>query len=396
MNRIKSPHFAALFVVSFAFLSTPASLQSAQQPARASDERDLLFDVHDLIDGNLLRGPGYVIEDQVRLNDYRFVFYLKTNYGRLPVQGVPMLELRIREMHAIATASEWAGDPQAIAGIVQTLADTPRGLAVLVTEPEQSVQRARVGIRRMADRLTDSSDRQAGGPVRRQLAADLGCDPETRNPILDRLLDQVARRRTAGQFATKTGLGLAVPGLGLLALNAEQRDAIRTRTPTELNLSVEQAMVQIGVHRAFARRLRDEPSYTALERLLYWDQLKQLREVPGFELLVERAVDVDTEARALSTIEELRLLNNLRKNHGLTRIDLFEIPLATLRDGRNVLVCAADYVTDTSETRDAVRAYRKNDPNTETLLVISGRVSDAFRATLKANDIEPVERPKMD
>src|SRR5262249_17427112 len=152
-----------------------------------------------------------------------------------------------------------ANDPQAIQGIVRTLSDTPRGLAVLLTEPDQSIRRAGVGFRRMADRVTDRDDRQAGGPVRRQIAAELGCDPETRNPILDRLLDDVARRRAAGQFVTKAGLSAAVPGLGLLALNAEQRDAIRARTPSELNTSIERSMIQVGVHPAFARRFRDEP-----------------------------------------------------------------------------------------------------------------------------------------
>jgi hypothetical protein len=187
-----------------------------------------------------------------------------------------------------------------------------------------------------------------------------------------------------------------VPGLGLLALNAEQKDAIRTRTPTELNLSIEHAMVQAGVHPAFARRFRDEPGYTALERLIYWDQLNRLKSVPGFVSLVERAVDVDNEARALSTIEELRLLNNLHKNYELTHIDLFEVPLGTIRDGRKVLVCAADYVTDSAETRNAVLAYRKYHPDVETLFVISGRLSEAFHKTLQANGIEAVERPKLD
>src|SRR5262245_2340668 len=226
--------------VTFLFQS-PANAQRSDRRSFEADSQQ--FNARDVIDEQLLRGPGYVIEDTVRVHDYRFVFYMKTSYGRLPVLGVPMLELRLREMHAIAAASDLADDPQAVQGIVRTLVDTPRGLGVLLTEPEQSVRRAGVGFRRMADRLTERDDRQAGGPVRRQVAADLGCDPETRNPILDRLLDQVARRRSAGQLVTKVGLGAAVPGLSLLALNAEQRDAIRARTPTELNFSIEHGMI---------------------------------------------------------------------------------------------------------------------------------------------------------
>jgi hypothetical protein len=372
------------------------SAAAQQRSQRQTEDESPVFSVRDLLDERLLRGPGYVMEDQVRVHDYRYVFYLKTNYGRLPVHGIPMLELRLREMYAIAAARDLADQPQAIEGVVQTLANTPRGLASLLTEPDQAVRRAGVGFRRMADRATDDEARQAGGPVRRQLAAELGCDPETRNPILARVLDEVARRNGAGKFVTKTALSMAVPGLGLLAANAEQKESLRTHTPVEINASIEQSMIKLGVHPTFARRFRDEPSYTAMQRLMYWDQLARLRDIPGFESVVERAIEVDGEARALSTLEELRLLGHLAKSQGVERISLFELPVATLHGGKQVIVCAADYVTDTAETRAAVRAYRKQYTDVPTTLLVSGRESDAFRSTLADYDIAVTERPPMD
>jgi hypothetical protein len=129
---------------------------------------------------------------------------------------------------------------------------------------------------------------------------------------------------------------------------------------------------------------------------MYWDQLARLRDIPGFESVVERAIEVDGEARALSTLEELRLLGHLAKSQGVERISLFELPVATLHGGKQVIVCAADYVTDTAETRAAVRAYRKQYTDVPTTLLVSGRVSDAFRSTLADYDIAVTERPPMD
>src|SRR5262245_11632359 len=134
LNRV-TWKLAVLFSTLIANLA--AAPRASNPPAFEDDSP--LFSARELLDDRLLRGPGYAIEDQVRVHDYRFLFYLRTSYGRLPVLGVPMLELRLREMHAIAAARELADDPQAIEGVVQTLANTPRGLGVLLTEPGQSV-----------------------------------------------------------------------------------------------------------------------------------------------------------------------------------------------------------------------------------------------------------------
>src|SRR5690606_22041018 len=66
----------------------------------------------DILPRELLRGPNYEIEPEVALRGYWYDFRLKTEWGVLPARGMGMLEVRIREMHAVERARKMSRDPQ--------------------------------------------------------------------------------------------------------------------------------------------------------------------------------------------------------------------------------------------------------------------------------------------
>ena len=52
----------------------------------------------DVLPKSLLQGPGFVVNETVVIKDNRYLFQVKTDYGDFSALGLPMLELRLREI----------------------------------------------------------------------------------------------------------------------------------------------------------------------------------------------------------------------------------------------------------------------------------------------------------
>ncbi len=242
----------------------------------------------------------------------------------------------------------------------------------------------------MVNQYLDPADRRAGSPERRKLATELDCDPETTNPVLKKLLDEMAMQQFGGSLVTRAAISF-VPGLGVLPATAEIKDTISNSPPSVINDEIDKELDAAGVEKSIRSRFHKSTAFTTTQRLQLMEQFRGMRNIANRAALIEDAAEARTQAEALGTIRAGKMLADIQKRKPIRRLELVGLPLAVLGDAVHVLVCPYDYVNNTRELADGVSAYRASNPNVIAVFVSADRVSPAARKTLESANITVVE-----
>ena len=366
-----------------------------QAPAqRFQGEQAPAVRARDVLPADILRGSNYTIDDYVPVVEYQYMFTLRTRFGTIPALGKNMLELRLQEMQAIKRAQRMGDDPHLVNGVCQQFERTGDGLLILLTDPGGALKRAPKGFGRMITGKLDAADRRAGSEARRRLATELGCDPETSNPVLKKLLDEMAFSQEAGKLLAMPMQ--IVPGVDVLQMTAEIKEVVASMPPSEINKRLEMDLINSGASESAADAFCDNMSFTTTQRLLFVQQLRKLRGVDGLAAAIECAAEATNEAEGLSAIQELRMLSELHHRKPIKKLENVGLPLATLETGDCVVVVAADHIANTQELVEGVAAYRQDYSETNSVFVTSGTLSPAARKTFQRTGIRVMENGALD
>lgn len=355
--------------------------------AHAQQEAPLRFSAADILPASILQTNNYKISDAVSVSDHKFEFKIETAYGTFPVTGIPLLEKRLSELRAIEEAGQISRQPVAVSGAWATLKRTPLGAQHLLTDPFGTFRKAPTGIKKMAVNYVDPISRHVGSESRRKLAANLGVDPETRNPVLHQMLVTLATREMIGQSATKFALSAAIPGLGTLASMEDMRDTVAARSPHELLQELDAELTSMDawppVKDAFVRSSK----WTLLEKLTFMKSYKQLSGIMHHDLMLYLANQDETEAEILRRLIVVRLLAELHSKSPIQSISDVGLPIAMLKSGPIVGVCSIDYLTNSQEVLQVATDFRKNNSGKSISLLSAGWVSPEAKKTLYENQI---------
>jgi len=192
------------------------------------------FHVEDVLPGAVLQGQNYRIADRVTVEAYEYLFTVDSDFGQFEARGRDVLNLRLRELKSIEAAKELAKDPHLVNGILGPLENTSKGVELLIRQPLETLGSMPKGFGLMVNQFLDPADRRAGSLERRRLAGELDCDPETRNPVLKKLLDDMSLQQGGGGLLTKAAMSF-VPGLSLLPTTAEMKEMIASNPPSVIN-----------------------------------------------------------------------------------------------------------------------------------------------------------------
>ncbi len=340
---------------------------------------DVTLRAADILRADILRGKDYRIEDDVTVKHHRYQFRIKTRWGNLNVDGLNMLGVRLQEIRAIKRADRLSRDPQFVGGLVESVSQTPRGVRTLLKNPLGAVLGIPKGVKRIASTQLHPADRRSGSVTRRRIAFDIGCDPETTNPILKPLIDNLATRKGLGKLVGKVGMSAAVPGLGLVPMTAEMQTTLLVKLPHEINREMDRDLKTMGVDEEIRKTFLTSSHFTTGQRLIFMSQLRKLKHVANRAAMVEVAARADCEADALAANDQLRMLIDIDRKQKLVRLEDAGAPTAILAGGTCVAVCSADYLRATDDV-SAMRAdIRRRHPAAPALLICSGRVSPAAR-----------------
>ena len=360
---------------------------------RSQGETALVFRANWVLPKEILRGSNYQVAGRVPVEEYQYVFTVKSEFGSITARGRDMLDLRLRELKSIEAAQELSKDPRVVDGILNPLEDTGKGLELLVTEPLETLERAPKGFSLMVNQYLDPTDRRAGPAERRKLATELDCDPETTNPVLKKLLDEMALEMGGGSLLVQAAMSF-VPGLSVLPTTAQMKETIANSPPSAINDEIDKELEAAGVERSIRSRFRYSTAFTTMQRLQLMGQFRALDGIQNRAALIEGAAEAHTEAEALSSIREGKMLVDIRERKPIRRLEFVGLPLAVLNNGTHVAVCPYDHVTNTLEVGDGLNAYRSSNPNVTTVFLTAGRVSPAARKTIESARIRIAEEGK--
>jgi hypothetical protein len=360
---------------------------------RSGGESAPVFRASEVLPQEILQGSNYRLAERVPVQEYHYVFTVRSDFGEITAHGRPMLGLRLRELHSIAAAQKLDKYQLIVEGILTPLKNTGKGLDLLLHEPLESLERTPEGLGLMVDQYLDPADRRAGAPARRKLAAELECDPETRNPVLKKLLDDLSLYTLGASLLTEGGMYfLPVWGLGALPMNAQMKELLVNSPPSAINRQIDWELEAAGVESSLRSRFRYSAAFTTMQRLQLMEQFQALEGVGNRAALLEMAAAAHNEAEALSVIRKGQMLADLRGRQSLRLLESVGwLPLAVLDNGTHVLICPYDYLSSTREVDDYVDAYRASHPNVATTLVTAGRVSPGVRKKMEAARITIIE-----
>ena len=366
-------------VVLFVSLTSSATLGQQQT--------ELQFSARSILPASVLQTDTYRINDRVLVSNHQFQFNIETIYGTFPVTGIPMLEKRLSELRAIQEASKLSNQAVVAKSAWATLKRTPQGAEHLLADPLGTLKQAPRGIKKMAANFVDPVSRHAGSESRRRLAANLGVDSETRNPVLSQMLVQLAARNMVGQSATKFALSAAVPGLGTLSSMEDLRDTVAAKTPHELLGQTDAELTQLGTWTPVKDTFVKSRSWTLLEKLTFMQSYKQLTGVQHADVLLYMANRDGSEAEILRRLIAVRLLAELHSKNPIQSLSDAGLPIAWLKDGQIVGVCSIDYLTNSPEIQQVAQGIRKNNPTKTISLLSAGWVSPEAQETFNENKI---------
>ena len=371
-----------------------AAKKNTAPAERSVGETTAVFQASDILAAESLTGPNYWVNSRVTVEEYQYVFTVKSEFGEFTAKGLDMLDLRLRELRSIDAAKRLAKDQHFVEGLVKPLKNTVEGGKLILTQPLESLGRAPKGFGLMINQFFDASDRRAGTPVRRKLAVDIDCDPETNNPILKKLLDEMARKTGGGVVLTTAGMAF-VPGLSLIPATAQIKDNIASNPPSVINKQINEELETAGVEKSIRSQFVKSRAFTTLERLKLMDQFRLLKGLPGRPALIEAAARATSEAEALGVIRQGKILVDIRELKPILRLEFVGLPLAVANDATHIFVSTYDYLTNTEELIEGVSAFRTSKPLVPAILVSSGNLSPAATQSVVSARILVIEKLKF-
>lgn len=346
-----------LFVIlSYSVLLTHSARPCLGQALPPASDSPPPLRVNDVLRSEVIDGADYRIVDPVVRKGHRLKFRIETTWGPLHAEGVHMLQLRLSEMPALARVKAMQRSPQLVKGVFGVVENTPRGAGGLLTDPAAAVLSVPEGIRRAVESRVRPEDRRAGGATRRRLALELGCDPETSNPLLKDTLSEVALRRGAGGLAGKVGLSMLLPGLGLIPASAEFQRTITQKLPHEIHEEIEIQLLAIGTSDKTITEFLKNNHFTTTQRLLLATFLTTLEDVDGRSDFVEAVARARNDSDALATLHETALALRLHQQRPLQRLTGHLPTVATQRNGGTVVIYCADYLPLDADLSDILPA----------------------------------------
>lgn len=362
---------------------------------RSKGETAPVFEASEVLAKEILNGPNYRIAGRVPVEQYQYVFTVRSDFGTITSRGRDMLYLRLRELKSIEAARKLSKDPHLVDGILAPLKDTEKGLKLIITEPLETLDSAPKGFDLMVNQYTDPADRRAGSPERRKLATKLDCDPETTNPVLKKLLDEMTLELFGGSLLTQAAMSF-VPGLSVPATTAQMKELINKSPPSVINDEIDWELEAAGVEKSVRSRFHYSGAFTTIQRLQLMNQFRALDGIENRAALIKSAAEAYSEVGALCSIREGKMLVDIRQRKPVRQLKFVGLPLAVLENGTHVLVSPYDYVTNTREVIDSVDEYRASNPNVTTVLLTAGRVSPAASKTIESAGISIVEEGTPD
>ena len=351
--------------------------------SRYEGELPPVFAAADLLPAGLLKGRYHEVVADVPVMEYHLLFIIRTPQGDIRALGRNMLELRLRELRAAELAIDLADRHKVFPDVrAEVIKLFDRAVPVLAdpvgahaTQPEALLVDA-------GDEL-DATGRRAGSPYRRKLAAALGCDPGTYNPLLRGLLDALAGKTqlSDAQLAAIPANNVRVSGV--LDGEGEALRFFAAHTPEETVAEIRSRLKSAGAPDAAVDRFVANPSSTLAEKLVASAVAARLKGIENAGEALSHAGEVRNEITSLNRLAAVQRLAAEHERNPIVQLRIGTAIGARHKDGGVTVLLPGDYMTATKELEDLVAAFRRKNPDAPARVFALGAVSAQARKLLE-------------
>ena len=107
--------------------------------SRPDHEAPIVFTASQVLPPDLAHSPNYTVDERVGLENFQYVYQLKTKWGSFNVKGSDLLRVRAREIAATAKLETVAGAKTAVIAAGSTAMRPVETAKDLVTAPGQTI-----------------------------------------------------------------------------------------------------------------------------------------------------------------------------------------------------------------------------------------------------------------
>lgn len=353
-------------------LAFVALLAVAPTPTNAADEAPPKVTAAGLL-GPLAQGAGYRVADPVDASGALYRFDFRTDYGDMVVDGLSLLDVRLRELEALKQLDEVSR--------AEVFARAAGGeeRAAAIENPDTRSSEEKAG--HVAGSVANSV--LGVNKAARRWAQKLGVDPYTTNPVLARALLAFAKADVAGTIAAR----IVVPIPALAGTTAGVGNLVWGTDPEALLKLNESRAAELKVAPAVARELWRNRAFSLTLQTRLIAALHAVRP-EGAGSFVESAVEADSESAARFFVESAEMMQRLDAELAVAAV-LPDTRALVVRSGGTALVLLpVDHVrwTDAfaTQAREVAQRVRAELRTSRIELRVSGTVSAQARKQLGA------------
>jgi hypothetical protein len=316
---------------------------------------------------NVLTGPNFRVEANVKNDGFINTYRLTTDYGPLKVEGTSLLMERTNELKALSHMEE-VEQTDTFAEALKKGATAPlRTAKGLVTHPVDTVSGIASGVgswfEDIGNAITSDDPDQEGAlsaaigyaAAKRKFAYEYGINPYTRyEPVQDKLT-KMARAAVVGGLTPKVAFGLINKPVGtvlqLTGTADTMRKLVRDKSPAELSEINAEKLKAMGMEDFLAKDFLKNPYFDPQEETLLVGELEAMTNVKDRENFIKMAaVAPDYKiARYLRERAQMAAIYN-EKVAPIERIVAVQgVPLLKRKDGVIVVLAPLDYVAWTQK-----------------------------------------------
>lgn len=370
-------------------------------------------------------GPRHRVVDPVDAEGYYYRFDLRTDFGDMPVEGLSLLDVRLRELDALVQLEQVSKGEVFARAAGGAVVQVGRGVVSVAKDPVGTAKGIGGGIKRFgvnlgrkakraaadvkdaatttdeerARALEQGPDPRTGGEkaedaaggaanallgvnsAARRWAQKLGVDPYTTNPVLAQALRDFGKVDAAGGIAAK----IALPIPPVAATAADVGELVWGADPEEVR----------KVNEARARELQVPPEVAnALWRADGWTLTLQTRLIAALHAVkpeaagswVANAVEAGGEREALFHVESAEMMRRLDRERPAAALLPDNRALVVRSGGTAIALLPVDHVRWTTSFAEQARelaARAKTELRASRVeLRVSGTVSERAKRGL--------------
>lgn len=322
------------------------------------------------------QGPGYKVQEQVKSDGYLRIYNVETPWGIVTVHGDQMMNMRIKEIHALDAMDKTANSKAFGDALVQAGLKPVEFAGKLVTHPVDTVKNTVSGVGKLfgsigsgirnAGKSQDNAVESVTGAAkqRRLIAYNYGIDPYTDLPPLKEKLDQLSRAAAAGGLAV-TGAFILIPGAaGTVISNVagaqSMNEMVRDDSASQLMDVNRRKLLDSGVNPDLAEALLTNPHYTPTDMTAFAGALASMGKLENIDTLISRAAAATSRDTAFFMRRNAELMSARQSEMGdiagFVSLPSMPLPIATSRDEGLIAVFALDTLAWTKENNESITA----------------------------------------